>query len=84
MEWCVYAALLVATCAVYSQVRHFDFVNFDDPEYIGGNSHVRAGLTWAGIKWAFTSTAAANWFPLTWISNMAGTRSSGWIAAGIT
>jgi tetratricopeptide (TPR) repeat protein len=72
----------VATCAVYSQVRHFDFVNFDDPEYIGGNSHVRAGLTWAGIKWAFTSTAAANWFPLTWISNMAGYQifglDSGW------
>ena len=72
----------MATCAVYSQVRHFDFVNFDDPEYIGGNSHVRAGLTWAGIKWAFTSTAAANWFPLTWISNMAGYQifglDSGW------
>jgi Tfp pilus assembly protein PilF len=63
--------LILAICAVYSQVRHFDFVNFDDPEYISGNNHVRAGLTWAGLKWAFTSTAAANWFPLTWISNMA-------------
>ncbi len=71
LEWCVYALLLVAICAVYIQVRHFDYVNFDDPEYIGGNNHVRAGLTWAGVKWAFTSTAAANWFPLTWISNMA-------------
>jgi tetratricopeptide (TPR) repeat protein len=82
MEWFVYAALVVATCAVYSQVRHFDFVNFDDPEYIGGNNHVRAGLTWVGMKWAFTSTAAANWFPLTWISNMAGYQifglESGW------
>jgi protein O-mannosyl-transferase len=71
LEWCVYAALLVAILTVYSQVRHFDFVNFDDPEYISGNNHVRAGLTWAGVKWAFTSTTAANWFPLTWISNMA-------------
>jgi tetratricopeptide (TPR) repeat protein len=71
MERWIYAALAVAVCAVYLQVRHFDFVNFDDPEYIGGNPHVRAGLTWAGVKWAFTSTAAANWFPLTWISNMA-------------
>ena len=71
LEWCLYAALLVAILAVYSQVRHFDFVNFDDPEYISGNNHVRAGLTWAGIEWAFTSTTAANWFPLTWISNMA-------------
>jgi Tfp pilus assembly protein PilF len=71
LEWCVYALLILTICAVYSQVRHFDFVNFDDPEYISGNNHVRAGLTWDGLKWAFTSTAAANWFPLTWISNMA-------------
>ena len=82
VEWCVYALLLVAIFAVYSQVRHFDFVNFDDPDYIGGNPHVRAGLTWAGVKWAFTSTAAANWFPLTWLSNMAAYRifglDSGW------
>jgi tetratricopeptide (TPR) repeat protein len=67
----VYLLLFLVTCAVYSQVRHFAFVNFDDPEYIGGNNHVRAGLTWDGLAWAFTSTSAANWFPLTWISHMA-------------
>ena len=43
---CVYLLLFLATLAVYSQVRHFDFVNFDDPEYVGENNHaVRAGLT---------------------------------------
>ncbi|MEI9972327.1 MAG: hypothetical protein WDO73_09910 [Ignavibacteriota bacterium] len=71
LERSLYGALLVAIFAIYFQVRHFDFVNFDDPEYIAGNHHVRAGLTFAGLKWAFASTAAANWFPLTWLSNMA-------------
>jgi len=70
-EWCVYLLLFLATLAVYSQVRHFDFVNFDDPEYVTGNNHVRAGLTRSGVVWAFTSTDAANWFPLTWLSHMA-------------
>jgi Tfp pilus assembly protein PilF len=70
-EWCVYVLLFLATVVVYSQVRHFDFVNFDDPEYIGENNHVRAGLTWNGAVWAFTSYEAANWFPLTWLSHMA-------------
>jgi tetratricopeptide (TPR) repeat protein len=70
-EWCVYLLLLIATLAVYSQVRHFDFLNFDDPEYIGENNHVRAGLTWSGVVWALTSYEAANWFPLTWVSHMA-------------
>jgi len=32
---------------------------------------VENGLTWAGIKWAFTTGHASNWHPLTWISHMA-------------
>jgi tetratricopeptide (TPR) repeat protein len=67
----VYLLLLLATVAIYGQVWHFDFVNFDDPEYISGNNHVRAGLDASSVAWAFTSTAAANWFPLTWLSHMA-------------
>ena len=63
--------LVVVTLAVYSQVRRFEFVNFDDPEYVTENNHVRAGLTWEGTVWAFKSLEAANWFPLTWLSHMA-------------
>lgn len=62
--------LLVATLAVYSQVRTFDFVNYDDPDYVTNNPHVRDGLTAAGAAWAFTTTFAANWFPITWLSHM--------------
>ena len=63
--------MLAATLAVYSQVRHYEFVNYDDPEYVGNNIHVRAGLTAGGLVWALTSFDAANWFPLTWLSHMA-------------
>ncbi len=28
-----------------------------------------AGLSWSTIKWAFASTEAANWHPLTWLSH---------------
>jgi tetratricopeptide (TPR) repeat protein len=62
--------LFVATFAVYAQVRHFDFVNFDDPEYVTSNPHVRSGITPANVAWAFTSGEAANWFPLTRLSHM--------------
>jgi Flp pilus assembly protein TadD len=67
----VYVLLAVVTLAVYSQVRRFEFVNFDDPEYVTENNHVRPGLTWDGTVWAFKSLDAANWFPLTWLSHMA-------------
>ncbi len=63
--------LLAATVAVYSQVRHYDFVNYDDPQYVVKNAHVQAGLTAGGLLWALTSFEAANWFPLTWLSHMA-------------
>lgn len=62
--------LLLATLGVYGQVRHYDFVNYDDPAYVTANSHVRAGLTTAGLAWAFTATEGGNWFPATWISHM--------------
>ncbi len=67
----IYPALLIVTFAVYFQVSHFGFLNYDDNEYILKNPVVRSGLTPAGFTWAFTTGYAANWFPLTWISHMA-------------
>ncbi len=63
-------ALVVTTAAAYWRVGQFGFLNFDDPEYVTENYHVRAGLTWEGAVHAFTSFQAANWHPLTWLSHM--------------
>jgi tetratricopeptide (TPR) repeat protein len=66
------AALIVAaTVFVYSQVRASQFVALDDPQYVTTNPQVKAGLTWAGVQWAFTTMRDGNWFPLTWLSHMA-------------
>ena len=46
------------------------FVNLDDPMYVSENRHVRSGLTWQGIGWAFTNLDAGFWHPLTWLSLM--------------
>ena len=63
--------LLVAlTLALYWPVRHHGFVALDDQDYVTANRQVQAGLTWEGVRWAFTTTAASNWHPLTWISHM--------------
>jgi tetratricopeptide (TPR) repeat protein len=61
--------LLIATLTVYAQVRHFEFVNYDDPDYVS-NSHVRGGLNPQSLTWAFTSIDDANWIPLTRISHL--------------
>ncbi len=63
-------ALAALVLAIYAPVRHFDFVQLDDPAYITENPHVLRGLTLDGVRWAFTTGHAANWHPLTWLSHM--------------
>ena len=62
--------LVIATALVYGQVWDFDFIHYDDPHYVRDNVIVQNGLTWQGVRWAFTTTAMANWHPLTWLSYM--------------
>ena len=62
--------VLLATLIVYAQVAGHEFVSFDTPDYIHENPVVQRGLTWDGIGWAFTTTTAANWHPVTWLSIM--------------
>ena len=54
-------SLVVATLAVYWQVRNHDFVNYDDDTYVTKNSHIQKGLTSDGLKWAFTTIHANFW-----------------------
>jgi len=66
-------ALALAVMAVlpFSQAVRHPFLAYDDDTFVTDNPAVRAGLTAAGVSWAFTSTYAANWQPLAWISHMA-------------
>ncbi len=69
-EYLIYLLLAVVTLALFAPVAGYKFVNLDDPEYVTENPPVKAGLTGAGIVWAFTKTHESNWHPLTWISHM--------------
>ena len=62
--------LIAITWAVFGQTFHHQFINYDDPLYVLDNAHVRAGLSWRGIAWAFTHVHSQNWHPLTTISHM--------------
>ena len=62
--------LVAITWAVFGQTIGHQFINYNDPLYVLDNAHVRAGLTWRGIAWAFTHVHSQNWHPLTTISHM--------------
>jgi len=65
---CLFLTLTVL--AAFWQVNHCDFINYDDEDYITENSHIQNGITLEGTRWAFTTSHAANWHPLTWLSHM--------------
>ncbi|MFZ0759329.1 MAG: hypothetical protein WAM69_05200 [Candidatus Sulfotelmatobacter sp.] len=57
------------TFAVYFQVIHHPFSNYDDGAYVGDNLKIQKGVTSATLRWALTSIEHANWHPLTWLSH---------------
>jgi Flp pilus assembly protein TadD len=65
-----YIVLVLSTLLVFWQVRNFDFVNYDDNDYVSENPQVLSGLSHDGIIWAFTTGHSSNWHPLTWLSHM--------------
>jgi len=65
--------LFAAILGLYWQCRNYDFINYDDGDYVYKNEFITNGLTTAGIKWAFDGSSAeltANWHPLTFLSLM--------------
>lgn len=62
--------ILISVLFVYGQIRSYDFISFDDGQYVTENSVVKQGLSVNNIIWAFTSFEAANWHPLAWVSHM--------------
>lgn len=61
--------LIAAVLVPYNRVTHNGFLRYDDDTYITDNAHVKAGVTWATVKWAFATYDVANWHPLTWLSH---------------
>src|SRR5437899_589519 len=62
--------LVAGSLIVFWPIHRFDFLNFDDGDYVTSNPHVQSGLSTKNVVWAFRESHSANWHPLTWISHM--------------
>src|SRR5215472_2196826 len=80
--WLICLALAVSVAAVYWPALRYDFISLDDPVYFSENPHVLGGLTTDNVKWAFTTTEDASWYPLSWLSFMLDAQLFGSGAAG--
>ena len=66
----VCVVLCLVTLGLYWQTLGHEFLNYDDDFYLTNNLRVQAGFALENIEWAFRSTLAAHWHPLTWLSHM--------------
>jgi Tfp pilus assembly protein PilF len=67
--WLLAVAVALLTVAVFAPAVRFDFVNWDDNNYLFGNDGlVAGGLSAAGIRRAFTEPVFHSWMPLTVLS----------------
>lgn len=62
----VYLALALTTLAVYSPVRQFDFVNWDDNAFVHQNPHVVGGLSSDNFQWSWGIHGPGQWHPVSW------------------
>jgi tetratricopeptide (TPR) repeat protein len=65
----VAALLALVVAGVFWPILGHDFTNYDDDEYLTGNTWVQQGLTRESIRWAWTS-GHIYWQPVTWMSHM--------------
>jgi len=69
--WVFIGAILAgATFALYWPSINFDFINYDDPDYVINNPMVQQGLNLHGVFWALRAVYSNNWHPITWMSHM--------------
>ncbi len=65
------AVLVVVGIVAYHDLGSHEFINYDDQDYITENRDLDAGLSWTGIRWAFSGYHAYNYHPVTWLTHLA-------------
>ncbi len=61
------AALVAATAVTFWTVQANGFVNWDDPDVLSANPHLRQPLA-SLVSWAFTTTHMGHYQPLSWLA----------------
>lgn len=68
--WRAGAIVVFLTGLIFWPALGFDYVNFDDTDYVSKNLEVQKGLTWPGVIQAFHERDLKLYTPLTRLSHM--------------
>ena len=70
LYWIANSGVLICAFLLYLPSIGFDFLHFDDITYIQSNPMVTSGISWEGLRWAFSSLDLNQWMPVTMLSLM--------------
>jgi tetratricopeptide (TPR) repeat protein len=62
------AAVFALAVVVFLPIRDHAWLNYDDNVYVTQSAPVLSGMSFGGVRWAFSSFDGANWFPITRLS----------------
>ena len=65
---CIALGALVWIC--FGESARFDWVRYDDGDYVYRSGRVTSGLNLQSVIWSFTNFHAHNWHPITTLSHM--------------
>ena len=63
-------ALAALIWMVFGESSRFDWVRYDDGDYVYRSGHVTSGLNLQNVIWSFTNFHAHNWHPITTLSHI--------------
>lgn len=60
--------LMLCASLAYGKVGQFEYLHFDDSDYVTETPQVLEGISLKNLVWAFSTYRTANYHPLTWLS----------------
>jgi protein O-mannosyl-transferase len=68
--WAISGFLILAVGLIFGQTLRHVLLDYDDNGFVQANPLVTGGLTFQGVKWAFTQGPYGEWYPLAPLSHM--------------
>jgi len=78
----VVCILIILTLGIYWPVQHYDFINYDDQDYVSSNYRIQSAINLNSILSTFHDFHSGLWHPVTYISHMIDWQLFGFRAGG--
>lgn len=66
----LYIILALIILIIYWKLQTYEFLNYDDNDFVIENEYIRDGFSAKSLSYAFTDMNSGIWLPVTWLSHI--------------